>query len=92
MAEDGFYDYSIEETEIKAAMVSQSKRNIVLMDSSKFGRVSVARVSELSNINMLITEKIPPEPLLESLDAAGVEILIASSVVTEMRKEIYNGF
>ena len=41
---------------------------------------------------MLITEKIPPEPLLESLEAAGVEILIASSVVTEMRKEIYNGF
>ena len=92
LAEDGFYDYSIEETEIKAAMVSQSKRNIVLMDSSKFGRVSVARVSELTNISMLITEKIPPEPLLESLEAAGVEILIASSVVTEMRKEIYNGF
>ena len=92
LAEDGFYDYSIEETEIKAAMVSQSKRNIVLMDSSKFGRVSVARVSELTNISMLITEKIPPESLLESLEAAGVEILIASSVVTEMRKEIYNGF
>ena len=92
LAEDGFYDYSIEETEIKAAMVSQSKRNIVLMDSSKFGRVSVARVSELTNISMLITEKIPPEPLLESLEAAGVEILIASSVVTKMRKEIYNGF
>ena len=35
LAEDGFYDYSIEETEIKAAMVSQSKRNIVLMDSSR---------------------------------------------------------
>ena len=92
LAEDGFYDYSIEETEIKAAMVSQSKRNIVLMDSTKFGRVSVARVSELTNISMLITEKIPPEPLLESLEAAGVEILIASNVVTEMRKEIYNGF
>ena len=73
-------------------MVLQSKRNIVLMDSSKFGRVSVARISEFSNINMLITEQTPPDPLLKSLKAAGVEILIASSVVTKMKKEFSNGF
>ncbi len=92
LAEDGFYDYSIEETEIKSAMVAQSKRNIVLMDSSKFGRVSVARISEFSNIDLLITEQTPPNPLQESLKAAGVEILIASSVVTKMKKEVSNGF
>lgn len=92
LAEDGFYDYSIEETEIKSAMISQSKRNIVLMDSSKFGRVSVARISEFTDIDLLITEQIPPDRLRESLEEAGVEILIASSIVTKMRKEISNGF
>ena len=74
MAEDGFYDYSIEETEIKSAMISQSKRNIVLMDSSKFGRVSVARISEFTDIDLLITEQIPPDRLRESLEEAGVEL------------------
>ena len=91
LAEDGFYDYSIEETEIKSVMISQSKRTIVLMDSSKFGRASVARISDFSNIDLLITEQIPPYSLQESLEAAGVEILIASSVVTKMKKEVSNG-
>ncbi len=91
VAEDGFYDYSIEETEIKSAIVSQSKRKIVLMDSSKFERVSVARVAGLSEIDLLITDESPSGRLKESLEAAGVKILIASSVVTKMRKGISNG-
>lgn len=91
VAEDGFYDYSIEETEIKSAIVSQSKRKIVLMDSSKFERVSVARVAGLSEIDLLITDESPAGRLKEALEAAGVKILIASSVVTKMRKGISNG-
>ena len=91
LAEDGFYDYSIEETEVKSAIISQSKHNVVLMDSSKFGRVSVARVSCLSDIDQLITDQQPSDPLKEALELAGVQILIASNIVAKMRKGIANG-
>jgi DeoR family glycerol-3-phosphate regulon repressor len=89
---DGIFDYSLEETEIKSAMIARSKRAVVLADSSKFDRVSVARVSELSGIDLVITEQAPPKSLSDALEAAGVETLVASSVFTKMKKGNSNGF
>lgn len=59
LSADGIFDYSLEEIEIKSTMIARSKQTVVLADSSKFDRVSVARVSELSAIDLVITDQAP---------------------------------
>lgn len=77
VSESGFYDYSLEDAEIKRKILSCSQRNVVLLDASKFNRMSVTRVSSFDGINTVITDTEPPENLRRLFDAAGIEVLIA---------------
>jgi DeoR family glycerol-3-phosphate regulon repressor len=83
---DGIFDYSLEEVEIKKAMIARSKNTVVLADSSKFDRLSVARVSGLAAIDKIISDQLPPKPLLDALNSAGVELLVAPATVQKMKK------
>ena len=47
------------------------------MDASKFNRLSVVRICQLSAIDMLITDRAPDETLAAKLKAAGVRIEVA---------------
>lgn len=77
MSDRGFFDYSVEDSEIKQVLIANSRRRVVLLDSSKFNRMSVVRVSAFEGIDTLITDAEPPESLRQALDAAQVETRIA---------------
>jgi DeoR family glycerol-3-phosphate regulon repressor len=77
--EDGFFDYSQEDTEIKRAFLEQCEQAIVLCDSSKFDHRSVCKVCELGRASTIVTEAAPPAHLAAALKQAGVELLIAST-------------
>ena len=50
------------EIEMKRAMIDSSLERILLVDSSKFDKVSAAHYAELSDISAIITDKdIPPD-------------------------------
>ncbi len=74
---DGFYDYSIEDTELKRLYIERSKLKIALCDSSKALQPSLVRICALNEIDMLITDAPPPELLARALAAAHVEIVLA---------------
>ncbi|WBU60902.1 DeoR/GlpR family DNA-binding transcription regulator [Paracoccus albus] len=76
---DGTFDYSIEDAEIKKALIQRSPKRILLADSSKFGAVSAVRVTGFEVIDMLVTDADPPGPLKTRLEAAGTQIVIASA-------------
>lgn len=82
LAEDGLYDYSLEDTEIKRALIERARRTVALIDSSKFDRLSVARVAALSAIDILITDRSPAGELAARLQDAGVEIMVAQPETT----------
>ncbi|SDE02644.1 DeoR family transcriptional regulator, glycerol-3-phosphate regulon repressor [Paracoccus isoporae] len=73
---DGSFDYSIEDAEIKKALIQRSSRRILLADSSKFGAVSAVRVTGFDVIDVLVTDAEPPGPLKTRLEAAGTEIVV----------------
>ena len=73
----GFYDYSLEDTHVKRALIEESRKIVVLLDSTKFDRMSVARVCTLDEVDLLITDAPPPKDLRDLLEAARVEIQIA---------------
>ena len=75
--DDGFYDYSPEDSEIKRVLIECANKVVMLLDSSKFGRLSVVKFSNLSDIDMLITDICPPNNLKKALSDAGVELVIA---------------
>ena len=76
LTEDGLFDYSPEDSEIKRALINRAKMVVVLLDGSKFERLSVVKFSELSNIDMLITDVSPPESLKEALRKSDVTVEI----------------
>jgi DeoR/GlpR family transcriptional regulator of sugar metabolism len=80
VTEDGFFDYSPEDTEIKRVFIEHAEQVIVLCDSSKFDHRSVSKVCDLSRPAILVTEAPPRPRLADALARAGVEIVVASPI------------
>ena len=76
MTRDGFYDYSMEDVDLKRIYVARSTKKIVLCDSSKFHRMSLVQVAPFEAIDMLITDAVPPAGIAENLSLHGVEVLV----------------
>ncbi|MBT9385919.1 DeoR/GlpR family DNA-binding transcription regulator [Pseudooceanicola sp. CBS1P-1] len=74
---EGLFDYSMEDSELKRVYVARSATRVVLCDSSKFRRMSLTKVCDLSDVQLLITDAAPPADLAQALERAGVEIRIA---------------
>ena len=74
---EGYFDYSLEDSEIKRALISRARQKVVLLDSSKFDRMSVALVARMDEIDTLITDAPPPQKLSQALEAAGVCVELA---------------
>jgi len=80
IAEDGFYDYSLEETEMKRAFIERASEFVVLCDSRKFERLSLVKVCELKAATVLVTDAAPPAAIAEHLTAAGTHIIVAAPI------------
>lgn len=74
----GAYDYSFDDTEIKKVMIERAERVVVLCDASKFGRRSTVTVCDLATVSVLVTSAPPGTALAGALEAAGVEVIVAT--------------
>jgi DeoR/GlpR family transcriptional regulator of sugar metabolism len=77
ITEDGCFDYSLEETEIKRVYVERASNVVILCDSSKFGRMSLVRICALKDVDVLVTEAPPPPALADALGRAEVKVVLA---------------
>ncbi len=87
VSDDGFYDYSIEDTEIKKTLIKNAQNVIVLLDGSKFDRTSVAQVCTFESVDTIVTDVAPPPNLAAVLKAASVDVEIANPEPQAPRKE-----
>lgn len=78
LTEAGFFDYSLEDSELKRVYLRRSSRKVLLCDAAKFNHLSLVQVASLDTIDMLITNATPTGGLADALAAANVEIRIAS--------------
>jgi DeoR/GlpR family transcriptional regulator of sugar metabolism len=76
ITEDGCFDYSLEDTEIKRVYIERASNVVILCDSSKFDRMSLVQICELKDIDMLVTEAPPPPALAGILARAGVKLVV----------------
>ena len=60
-------------------MWNSSEQSILLMDSSNFGKSSLASILLLESIDILITDEGAPQEMLERFGELGMEIHIAKT-------------
>ena len=58
-------------------MWNSSEKTILLMDSSKFGKSSLASILLLESIDILVTDQGAPQEMLGRFSELGMEIHIA---------------
>ena len=77
LAPDGVTDADSLGCSIKRAMMEQSDRTILLLDSSKYDQVQFERICALADIDELVSEAAPPKKLAAGLKGAGVQVTLA---------------
>ena len=77
ITENGLFDYSFEDVDLKQVYLRRSGLKVALCDSSKFQRMSLVHVAPLTEIDVLITDAPPPSEIVAALNAARVDIHVA---------------
>ncbi len=72
---EGITDSDLEAVQVKKAMMKASKRTAIVTISEKLGSMQRLRVCDLSDIDFLITELIPTDPVFSNYDQNGLIIL-----------------
>jgi DeoR family transcriptional regulator of aga operon len=69
-----------DETEARTnnAMVTHAQRAVVVADGSKIGRIALAKVADIQQIDLLITDDSADPAELERIAALGVEVQVVS--------------
>lgn len=71
----GATDSTEADAEIKKSMISCSKKLILAADSTKFGKISFAKILDLRKGDVLVTDALPDDTWRQRLDEIGVTVV-----------------
>ncbi len=71
----GFTDGDIEQSKLKRQMKENSKKLVMLCDSTKFGKTFMCSDLGFSDVDYLITDKMPAEEYLRAIENAGCALI-----------------
>ncbi len=83
ISDKGLTSLTVEEGRIKHKMMQQAEMTIVLADHSKFGRELFYKFADLSEVDLIITDRSPSPEMLELLDQHEVELWIADQSLSK---------
>jgi DeoR family transcriptional regulator of aga operon len=72
----GVTNINLPEAEVKKRMLAVASRRIVLADGSKIGRVEVARLCGIADVDMVITGRSADENVVETLRDGGCDVRV----------------
>lgn len=75
----GYYNSNLLLVETERAMMNAADQTIIVADSSKFGRSSLARLCGLSDVQTVVSDEGLSQQWREKLSEAGVNLIIANS-------------
>ncbi len=89
--EDGaLLDYDYREVSVARAIVANARRTVLVADHQKFERSAPVRICGLSQIDMFVTDRLPPARFRDACAANEVEVVVAQrrgSLVAEDEHE-----
>lgn len=72
---NGIYMASDEQSAVKSQMIKQAEKTILLCDHTKINRVDYYRLCGHEDIDVIITDEMPPEDFLQSIEDQNVEVV-----------------
>ena len=76
---EGVTDPNLLEIQVKRAMAQSAARIVLLMDSTKFGMRSLAKIFDVRDVDVLVTDAGAPPATLDEIRALGVDVHIAAT-------------
>lgn len=83
----GFYNSNMLLVETERAMMQCADRTIIVADSSKFGRSSLARLCDWSNVHTLVVDDELSATWRDYIDSANVQLILSSAALSEQDRE-----
>src|SRR5690606_93890 len=77
-ADFGLSTPNVEEAHLNRIMISISKQVIVVTDSSKFNKRSLAFIASVSEVDTVVTDKDIPAEERKKLEYAGIHVVVAN--------------
>jgi DeoR family transcriptional regulator of aga operon len=74
----GVTNINLPEAEVKRAMLLGARRRVVVADASKLGEVEVAKVCDLREASLVITDASADASILAELNGAAIEVRLAT--------------
>lgn len=65
--------------DIQRAMIQGSRRVILCVDHTKFGRQSINRLCGLDAISTIVTDQPPPPEIFAAIEQAGIELIVTAA-------------
>ncbi|MCG8494352.1 MAG: DeoR/GlpR family DNA-binding transcription regulator [Sneathiellales bacterium] len=72
--EQGALDFDLAEAEFKRAILPQAEKIIVAADHTKFGKPGVVKICSLPEIDLLLTDKMPSEDIIDQIGASKIMV------------------
>ncbi len=73
----GVTNVNLPEAAMKRRMIASGQRTVIVADGSKLGNISVVKVADLTDVDLLVTSTSAPAEVIESLTRQGVAVEIA---------------
>lgn len=70
-------DFDIREVQVSQAIIRNARRVILATDGSKFTRSAPVRIAHLSDVDVLVTDRLPSPQVASLCEANGVEVVEA---------------
>ena len=74
----GVTESNYEQMRAKTAMLKNSKTHILVVDSTKFGKLSSFKTCDFDDIDILITDKKPSKEFIKAFEQKNVKLVIAN--------------
>src|ERR1700733_7728819 len=73
----GITNINLPEAEIKRAMVLAARRRVIVADGSKLGEIELAKVCDVDEVSMVITDQSADPAVVAEIETAGCEVQLA---------------
>ncbi len=80
-ADGTLLDFDIREVQASRAIIEHARKVVLVTDSSKFARSAPVRVAHLSEIDILVTDRLPSPGVAALCEANGVQVVEAGGPV-----------
>lgn len=81
--EGALLDFDYREVRAAQAIISNSRKVILVADNMKFARSAPVRIGQMSDVDVFVTDRLPPESVVDVCQNKGVRLEIAATAQEE---------